>query len=212
VPDGDTVLLADRADRRHRLFHHRMLVLARIAEVLREVTLANDHDADPLDLLEDVGEVVDGSHVLAHHHHQDLAVRIERPDVGTVVVLLLCEPPVARGRAWSVTTDALRLVAFRALRTGIPAGRYGVVRLFHGAHVRPQDAVDPGVQHLLRVPLAALATVRRDADERRDRRRDRPTRRYLAAVQEVLQRVAQVPVVVRVVLHFEHDAVVARSR
>src|SRR3954469_21187531 len=74
VPADDAVLAADAAYGGHRLDDGGMLVLPRIAEVLREVSLANQHDADAFDLGEDRRQVVDGGDVLAHEDDEDLAV------------------------------------------------------------------------------------------------------------------------------------------
>src|SRR3989442_12008972 len=46
------VVLADLENAVDRLGHHRVLVLARVAELLAQVSFADQHHADALDLLE----------------------------------------------------------------------------------------------------------------------------------------------------------------
>ena len=60
----------------------RVLVLARIAELLAEIAFADQDRADALHLGQHLVEVLDAAHVLDLQDAEDLAVRIERPDVG----------------------------------------------------------------------------------------------------------------------------------
>src|SRR2546423_6795801 len=115
------VLAADASDGGHRLDDGRMIVLARVAQILREVALADQHDADAFHLVEDARQVVDRQDVLAHDDHEDLAVRHYRPDVRFLVVLLRRDAPVARGMYRLIAANAFGLVRRRAFRTRVPA-------------------------------------------------------------------------------------------
>src|SRR2546422_343094 len=84
----DAVLVADASDGGHRLDDGGMVVLARVAEVLREITFADQHDADARHLFQDARQVVDRLGLLAHDDDEDLAARDERPHVRLRVVLL----------------------------------------------------------------------------------------------------------------------------
>ena len=200
---------AGLADALHRVDHDRVVVVARVSEVLREVSLPDEHDPDARYLLEHLGEVLDGADLLAHDGHEDLALGVERPDVGDAVVVLPPDAPVARRRDGRIASLAARLQVRAVRRARIAARGDGVARLLDGAHVRPDDAVDAEVQHLLGKPLVHLAAVRRDADERRDRRRQRSAVDDLLAVHQELEAVAQPLHVEGVVLHLEDDGVVA---
>ncbi len=79
----------------------------------------------------------------------------------------------------------------RALQARIAAGGDRVGGLLHGRDVRPHDAVAADVQRLLGMQLRHLDAVRRDADHRRDRRATEPDLAICAAVEHVLQAVAQ---------------------
>src|SRR5262249_44585539 len=59
------VVLADLEDAVDGLGHHRVLVLARVAELLAQVPLTDQHHADSLHLLEDARQVLDRLRVLA---------------------------------------------------------------------------------------------------------------------------------------------------
>src|SRR5262252_8661501 len=210
VSAGDIVLLADRQYLVHRRGHRGMLVLPRNTEVLREVALADYHDADPRDFLQHLRQVFDRAHLLAHDRDQDLALRVERPDIGTGVVFLLGQSPITRRGGRGVAALPRRLEIRRRARAWIAAGGDCVARFLDRADMRPDNAVDALVQYLLGNPLAGLAAIGWDAHKGRHRRRQRARLHYLAAVQHVLQAIAQCANVVRPVLHFEHDAVVRR--
>ena len=67
-----------------------------IAELLAEVALADQDRADARHLREHVVEVLDAAACpRSCRMHENLALRVERPDVGAVVVVLLAEAPVA---------------------------------------------------------------------------------------------------------------------
>ena len=74
--------------------------------------------------------------------------------------------------------------------------------------MRPDDAVDAVVEHLLGDPLAGLAAVGRNPHEWGHRRRQAGAAHDLAPVQHVLQAIAQGADIIGAVLHLEHDAVI----
>ena len=98
----------------------RVLVVARVAELLAEVALTDQHHADALDLAQHAREVLDRPHLLALDDHEDFSLGRERPDVGAGVVFLLREPPVARGPRRRVTSNPGRIVE-RPFSRGISA-------------------------------------------------------------------------------------------
>src|SRR5487761_892510 len=92
------VSLADLQDVAHQPQQLSMVVLPGNAQLLGEVALADEQDADPGHLTYDLLEVVDRLRVLDHQDDEDLALRVERPDVGLAVIGLLAESPVAGRR------------------------------------------------------------------------------------------------------------------
>jgi hypothetical protein len=78
--------------------------------------------------------------------------------------------------------------------------------------VRPHDAVDTAVEHLLGDPLVHLGAVGRDAYHGRHRGRQGSGFHDLPAVQQILQALPQGPDVESAVLHLEYDAVVTVGR
>src|SRR5258708_37368446 len=121
VADRDIVLPAGLDHVGHGIEHLRMLLLARKAEFLGKVALANEYEADARHLLENVGEVGNALGVLDHQHDQDFALWIERPYVGLGVVVLLGEPPIAHRGGWTVAADAGGLVERRRFQPRIAA-------------------------------------------------------------------------------------------
>ena len=71
--------------------------MARMAEILRQVAFADQYHANPRHLFQDLRQVCDGALFFAHNYHEDLASRIERPDIGPAVVFRRGEAPVAGG-------------------------------------------------------------------------------------------------------------------
>ena len=212
MADRDVVLFAGVDHLGHPLEHGRVLVLARQAELLRQITLADQDGADAFHLAQDGVEALDPLGVLHHQDHEDFAFGIERPHVGALVVFLLRDAPIAHCRARAVAADALRLVQRFVLQARIAAGGDRVVGLLHRGDVRPDDAIAAEVECLLGLELRLLGAVRGDAHDRSDRRRHRAGARDLPAVEHVLQAVAQRPDVPRIVLHLVDDAVVFGGR
>jgi hypothetical protein len=78
--------------------------------------------------------------------------------------------------------------------------------------VRAHNAVDAKIERLLGLELRLLDPVGRNAHHRRHRRRDRCGLGDLAAIEHVLQAVAQCPDVPRIMFHLENDAVILGRR
>src|SRR5690349_20984379 len=113
VSARDIVLFANRENLVDCRSHSRMLVLPREAEVLREIPLANDHDADPGNLLEYFRQIFYRADFFAHDGDQYFALRIERPDIGAGIIFLLRQPPITRRSRWRITSLTRRLVILR---------------------------------------------------------------------------------------------------
>src|ERR1700690_888160 len=122
-----------------------MLVLTWEAQVLREIAFADQDHANAGNFFEYARQVFDGFYFLAHDDDENLALRVERPDVGFGVILLLGYAPVAHSGGRSVAAEAGRLEVWRRDRTRITARANGIARLLDGADVRPDDAVDAEV-------------------------------------------------------------------
>ena len=75
----------------------------------RSTNFERDSHACTVHLRQNVVEVLDRERVLDHQHHQHLALGIERPDAGLLVVLLLGQAPVARAGVRAVAANAGRL-------------------------------------------------------------------------------------------------------
>ena len=127
----------------------------------------------PGTFFENVFQVLDALGVLDHQDDENLALGIERPDVGALVILLLGDAPVAHRRGRAVAADAGRLVERLVLQPRIAAGGDRVIGLLDIADMRPDDAVGAEIEHLLGLELRLLAAVRRNAHERRHGRRER---------------------------------------
>ena len=209
VPTDDIVGGADPADLCHGFDDDRVVVLARVAKVLGKVAFADEDDADAGDLLEHLVEVADGLDLFTHDDDENLAFRVEGPNVGLLVVVLAADAPVAGCCDRGVTTLAtgLQVGAVRGAR--VAGGGDGVVRLFDGADVGPDDTVDADVQNLLGEELVHLAAVRGDADDGRDLGGEGAASDDLPTVEHELEGVAQSLGFEGVVLHLEDDAVVA---
>src|SRR5262249_10243108 len=143
---------------------------------------------------------------------EDLAFGIERPHAGALVILLLGEPPVTHGLRWTIAAQARRVVTRRALEPRVAAGRHRAVGLVHARDVRPHDPIGADVEHLLGVPLRLLAPVGWYAHHRGDDRSETCALHQLAAVEHVLQRIAERADVITVMLHLEYDAIVLGAR
>jgi hypothetical protein len=190
VADHDVVLLAGVDHALHPLQQLRMLVLPRDAELLAEIAFANQDRADTGDFGQHGVKIFHAAGIFDLQDDENLALRIERPDVGFLIILLLTDPPVARRYGRAVTADADRLVIFRALEPRIAAGADRVGGFLHRRDVREHDAEAADIQCLLGLPLRHLDAVDRDAHHRRHRRNEAGLG-DLRPVEHVLQAVAQ---------------------
>src|SRR5580698_808835 len=114
MADHDIVLLAGVDHALHPLQQLRMLILARDAELLTEIAFADQDGADAGHLGQHGVEVFDTTGVLDLQNAENLALRIERPHVGFIVIVLLAEPPIARGRGRAVAPDTDGFIVLRA--------------------------------------------------------------------------------------------------
>src|SRR5262249_40867844 len=188
----------------------RMLVLAGITHILRQIALADQHDADAGYLLQHLRKVADRALFLAHDDDEHFALGVQGPGVGAFVIGLLVETPVTRRVAGRIAALPRRLAILGLARPGIAAGLHGIPPLFDRRDLRPADAVDPDIEHLLGYKLVHLAAIRRDAHEGRDHRREAARFHDLCPVEHVLHAIAQRADVVGVMLHLEDDAVIGR--
>ena len=108
MADDDIVLLAGVDHALHPFQHDLVLVLPRIAELLRQVAFADQDAADARHVLEHVVEILDAAGILDLQDAENLALRIERPDVGLLIIFLLAQAPIARRRGRTVAADAGR--------------------------------------------------------------------------------------------------------
>lgn len=209
---ANVVTLADPEDVVNSRDSRGMLVLAGKAGILREVALADQDGADGRHLFRDRRQVFDRSRVLAHDDEEDFALGIEWPNIGAAVLFLGRQSPVARGHRWCVAALSPGLEI--ACRGGprVATRGDGLPRLGDRAHVRPDDAINAGIEHLLRDLLARFTSVRRNTHEGRDSGCDTPAFRDLAPTQHVLRAVAERPDVVGITLHLEDHGVVTRHR
>ena len=88
MTDHHVVLLAGIDHALHPFEHGLVLVLPRIAELLRQVAFADQDAADARHVFEHVVEVLHAARILDLQDAENLAMRIERPDVGPLQVLV----------------------------------------------------------------------------------------------------------------------------
>src|SRR5260370_2849573 len=143
VSARDVVLFADRETLVHCRSPGRMVVLPREAEVLRQIALADDHDPDPRNLVEHLGQVLYCTHFFAHDRDQDFALRVERPDIGAGIIFLLRQSPIARRSRGRIASLTRRLEILRRAGPRITAGGGPVARLVHRTDMPPDHAVYP---------------------------------------------------------------------
>ena len=93
VAARDIVFFADRQYLVDRRGHCRMIILPGIAEILRQIALTDYYYTDTGHLFEHVRQVFDRPHLLAHDRYQNLALRVERPNIGARVIVLLGSAP-----------------------------------------------------------------------------------------------------------------------
>src|ERR1700749_2772928 len=123
VSARDIVLFADRENLVDCGSHSRMLVLPREAEVLRQITLADNHNPDAGNLLEHLRQIFYCTYFFAHDGDQYFALRIERPDVSAGIILLLRQAQIARRSRGRIAPLTRRLEILRRARPWITASR-----------------------------------------------------------------------------------------
>ena len=109
VTTGYVVFFADLKNVIDRFGDHRMLIVARMAELLTQIAFADQYDADAGNFFQNARQVVDGAGFFALDDDENFTVRRQRPDVGALVILLLRQSPVARGTRRRVAADAGRI-------------------------------------------------------------------------------------------------------
>src|SRR6202167_3171223 len=129
VTNNDSVLLAGVDHALHPFQHGLVLVLPRIAELLRQVAFADQDGADARHFLQNVVEIFHAARVFDLQDAENLALRIERPDVGLLVIFLLGEAPITRRRSGTVAADAGGVEERRVAQPRITAGAYRIGRL-----------------------------------------------------------------------------------
>src|SRR5947208_11814759 len=137
LADGQTLLDA--------LEYVRMVVLPRMPQLLGEVTLPGEDDADAGHLGQHLRQVADPLGALDHQAAEQLALRVQGPHVGPGVVLLLGDAPVGDGALGGIATAAEGLAPRAALDPGIAHGGHGVIRLLDRIDVGPDDAVHANI-------------------------------------------------------------------
>ena len=170
VADDHVVLFANRHHLGHRVEHDLVFSLARITELLTEVAFADQHGADAGDVFEHVRQIFNPHRVLDLQHHENFAVRRQRPDIGALVIFLLGDTPIARRLHRAVTANSYRFVERLVFQARIAAGSDRVIGLFDGTDMRPDDAVATQIQRLLGEELVLLDAIGRDARGGRDGR------------------------------------------
>src|SRR3972149_9695626 len=104
-----------------------------MAQLLAQVSFADQHHADAGDLFENARQIADGAGVLTLDDDEDFAVGYERPDIGAGVIFLLRKPPVACRAVRRVAANPRRIVERRSGQTRISAGTNRVPRFFDAA-------------------------------------------------------------------------------
>ena len=209
MADDDIVTLAGVDDFRHRIEHDRVLCLARIAELLREIAFANQNGADAGHILENVVEVLDAGRIFNLQNDEQLALGRQRPDVSHFIIFSLADAPIAASLHRAIATNALRLIQRLVLQARIAAGGNRIIGFFDRRDMREDNAVATNVERLFGQELILLNAVRRHTRHRRDFRRNAALRN-VAAVQHILQSVAHRCDVPTLMLTFEHNAIVIR--
>src|SRR6266849_5466035 len=184
-------------------------LIAASAKFDRKIARSGPNRANPFDLAQDFREISYALYSFDDRHQQDLSARVERPQVGDVVIFLNAESPVARRQSVPPSALAYGFGIGHAGCLRIAARNYRRASLLDRIHMRNDEAVHAGIERLLDDPLVALARIRRDPHERYGVGLKAALRRDLLAVEQELKREPQIGQVESFVLHLEDREVVA---
>src|ERR1700733_13449619 len=148
MPDDDIVLLAGIDHALHPFQHGLVLVLPRIAEFLRQVAFADQDGADARHVLQNVVEIFHAARVFDLQHAEYLALRVERPDVGLLVIFLLSEAPITRRRGRTVAADAGGVKERGIAQARITAGAHRIGGFLAPRKLRKNKAAASHVERL----------------------------------------------------------------
>ena len=127
--------MADAQDPQQHFLHFGVAGVALMPQGYGHIAGAGPDGANALGLPQDVGQVADAGWFLHDAHQQQVAVGVEGPDAGGVVILGRGEAPVAGGDAVPPATLARRLRVGCARGLGIAGGAHGGLRPVHRVQV-----------------------------------------------------------------------------
>ena len=174
----------------------------------RHIAGAGPNGADALDFPQDVAQIFYAVRLFHDAHQQHIAVGVQRPQVGGIVILGGRQSPIARGDAIPPAALALRLEVRRPRHLRIARRHHRRLRVLNGVQMGQHQAVNPGVQRLFQHPLVAFAEVGRNPHERRRAGLQRAALGHLAARQQKLQRNPQRVEAEPLMLHFDDGHIV----
>src|SRR5919108_680015 len=131
----DTVLLTRLQDAPQPCLHLRVSRMSTLPQRDRQIARARPDRPDPFDLLENIPNVAHAFRLLHDAHQQELTVRVQRPHIRFVIVVLWRQPPVARGEPWPPAALAPGLEIGDAGDLGIARRDDGRLRVFDGIEV-----------------------------------------------------------------------------
>ena len=178
----------------------------------RHIPRPGPNRADALDFPQDVFQVRNPVRFLHNAHQQHIAVRVQRPQIGGVIILRRRQPPIARRDAIPPAPFPLRLKVGRPRHLRIPRRRHRRPRILHRVKMRQHQPINPAIQRLLQHPLVALPEIRRHPHQRRRIRLQRPAARDFLARQQKLKRHPQLVKAEILMLHLNDGHIVIRIR
>src|SRR5215831_11279463 len=205
---GDAEFFAGGQDSQQIFLHGWMAGLAPQPHRHRHVPGACPDGADSPHLAQNVAYVLHPFRFFDDAHQQDIALRVQGPEVGGVVVFLRGQAPVSGGDAIAPTALPSRCKVFHPRHLGIPCRRDCGLGVLHGVQVGQHQTIHAGVQRLLDHPLVALAGVRRNPDHRHHVGLQVALFGNPFAVQQHLQGGTQGGEAKTLVFHFNNDRVV----
>ena len=132
----------------------------------RHIPRAGPDRANPLDFPQYILQVLHPVRLFHYPDEKHIAIRVQRPEVGGIVVFRRSQTPVARGNTIPPTPFALRLEVGGAGNLGIARRNHCRLRVLHRVEVGQHQSVNAGVQRLLQYPLVLLAKVGRNPYKR----------------------------------------------